>query len=184
MYILVSLIRNLVVIAIGISKIGLESQLKEQQLTKKNLSELVHKIEKLEERFVQGEIEPALFQKFSQKYQTERVELEKQLPETEFNSSNLFQIVEKGLEIAGNLSKTWALSRFDDKRKLQSLVFPEGILYNKQIDIVRTPRINSIFAPIPVLLGFLKNNKKGQFHKSDLNSHLVVPAGIEPASKV
>jgi site-specific DNA recombinase len=130
------------------------------------------------------EIEPALFQKFSQKYQTEKAELEKQLPATEINSSNLIQIVNKGLEIAGNLSNTWALSRFDDKRKLQSLVFPEGILYNKQKDIVRTPRINTIFAPIPILSGILKNNKKDHSHKSDLNSHLVVPAGIEPASKV
>lgn len=165
-------------------QIGLESKIKEQQQTKKKLSELVHKIKKLEERYVQGEIEPTLFQKFSQRYQTEKAELEKLLPATEINSSNLIQIVNKGLEIAGNLSETWALSRFDDKRKLQSLVFPEGILYNKQKDIVRTPRINSIFAPIPILSGILKNNKKGQLHKSDLNSHLVVPTGIEPVSKV
>jgi site-specific DNA recombinase len=146
---------------------------KEQQQTKKKLSELFHKIEKLEERYVQGEIDSVLFQKFSQKYQTEKVELEKLLPQIEINSSNLNQIVEKGLNIPENLSETWDLSRFDDKRKLQSLVFPEGILYNKQKDIIGTPRINSIFAPISILSGILKNNKKGHLHKSDQYSHLV-----------
>ena len=160
-------------------EIGLESKIKEQLQTKKKLSELVHKIEKLEERYVQGEFDSVLFQKFSQKYQAEKAELEKLLPSTEINSSNLIQIVNKGLEIAGNISETWALSRFDDKRKLQSLVFPEEILYNKQKDIVRTPRINSIFAPIPILSDILKNNKKGHLYKSDLNSHLVDPTRIE-----
>ena len=101
------------------------------------------------------------------------------MPATEINSLNLIQIVNKGLEIAGNLSETWSLSRFDDKRKLQSLVFPEGILYNKQKDIVRTPRINSIFAPIPILMGILKDNKKGHWNKSVLYSHLVDQMRIE-----
>ena len=164
--------------------IRLESQLKEQQQIKSKITELIHKIEKLEERYVQGEIEVPLFQKFSQKYQTEKAELEKMLPQTEINSSNLSKIVEKGLKIAVNLSETWALSHFDDKRKLQTLVFPEGILYNKQKDTVRTPRINSIFAPIPVLSSILKDGKKRDRSKSGLNSHLVVPTGIEPASKV
>ena len=71
-----------------------------------------------------------------------------------------------------------ALSSHDDNRKLQYLVFPEGILYDKQKDLVRTPRINSIFAAIPVLSQVAKKNKKGHLHKSDLSSHLVVPTGL------
>ena len=97
----------------------------------------------------------------------------------EFDSSNLVLIVEKGLRIAENISEIWASSSFDDKRKLQDLIFPEGILNNKQKNIVRTPRINSIFAPIPILSGHLKDNKKSHSKKSDLNSHLVEEARIE-----
>ena len=139
------------------------------------------KIENLEERYVQGEVEAGLYQKFSQRYESEKVDLEKLLPANEISSSNLIQIIEKGLRIAGNLSETWALSNYDDKRKLQNLVFPDGILYNKQKDAVRTPKINSIFAPIPILTRVAKENKKGHLHKSDLNSHLVPGTGIEPA---
>ncbi len=165
-------------------EMALETSVKDHQQTRKKLSELGHKIEKLEERFILGQVDKDLFQKFHQKYEAEKAELEKILPVMGFSSSNLDSIVEKGVKLAGNLSETWASSNFDDKRKLQSLVFPEGILYNKQKDLVRTPRISSIFAPIPVLTGILKENKKGHLSKSDLNSRLVVPTGIEPVSKV
>jgi site-specific DNA recombinase len=71
------------------------------------------------------------------------------------------------------------LSKFDEKRKLQQMVFPDGILYNKKKDLVRTPGINSIFAQIPQLTGILKNNKKSRFNKSRMTSQEVVPKGIE-----
>ena len=41
------------------------------------------------------------------------------------------------------------------------LVYPEGILYNKNIGGVRTPKINSLFASIEPLKCVLKGNKKG-----------------------
>jgi hypothetical protein len=53
-----------------------------------------------------------------------------------------------------------------------------------QKDPARTPRINSIFAAIPMLSPIAKINKKGHLHKSDLNSHLVVPTGIEPENEI
>ena len=159
-------------------------KIKDQQQARKKLSELNGKIEKLEERYVQGEVEPILFQKFSLKYQNEKKELEKLLSFSEISGSNLEKLVEKRMELTGNLSKTWALSGFDGKRKLQTLVFPEGILYNKQKDLVRTPRIHSLFAPIPSLSAALKGNKKGHLLENGLNAHWVAPPRIELGSKV
>jgi hypothetical protein len=51
-------------------------------------------------------------------------------------------------------------SGLDIKQYLQRLIFPEGIVYNKEIDIVRTTRVNSFFEPIPQLVSFLNENKK------------------------
>ena len=101
--------------------------------------------------------------------------MEKLVSKWNLDSSNLNKTVEKGLRMAEDLCECWASSLFDDKRVLQNLVFPEGILYNKQEDTVRTPKINSLFAPIPKLSGILTENKKSHLHKSDLNSHLVDP---------
>ena len=161
----------------------LQSRLKEQQQAKKQLSELNTRIENLEERYVQGQIEPALFEKFRDKYQTERQEIENLITD-EINSSNLKNGAEKCLEIAENISEVWALSHFDDKRRLQKLIFPEGILYNKPKDAIRTPRINSLFSIIPRVSGNSREMRRRNLKKRTLNSHLVVPTGIEPVSKV
>jgi hypothetical protein len=95
------------------------------------------------------------------------------------NSSNLETIIDKGLKIAENLSGVWASGTFDDKLKLQTLEFPEGIVYSKKWDTVRTLRLNSLFAPFPDLVSVLEDKENGHFAKSGLNSHQVAPAGID-----
>jgi len=89
---------------------------------------------------------------------------------TEISSSNLVNGAEKCLEIAENISEVWALSQFDDKRRLQNLIFPEGILYNKQKDTIRTPRINSLFSTFQRLSSASKEIKTRNLKKSTLNS--------------
>jgi len=91
------------------------------------LAELNTKIEALEERFVQGQMESSLFEKFRNKYQVEKDDMVKMIS-TEISSSNLVNGAEKCLEIAKNISEVLASSQFDDKRRLQNLIFPEGIL--------------------------------------------------------
>ncbi len=150
--------------------------------TKKQLTEPNTKIEKLEERFIEEEINKELFDKYQKKYQIEKHELEEKLSNHSIDSSNLEKIIDKGLEIAENLSELWGSSDFDEKRKLQSLVFPDGIIYSKKTDSVRTPRVNSLFAPIPYLISDLYENKNGHSEKSDRNSYLVARTGFEPVS--
>ena len=88
-------------------------------------------------------------------------------------SSNLEKMIEKGLKIAENMSRLWSSSDFDDKKKLQYLIFPDGILYNKQIDRVQTPKINSLFAAIQTLSTFLGKTRTDRLFKNGQDSHLV-----------
>ncbi len=68
---------------------------------------LANKTSRLEEKYVNDEIEKDLFQKFMAKYKTEKGELEQKLDNRALNSSNLENIVLKGLKIAENISKVW-----------------------------------------------------------------------------
>ena len=124
-------------------------------------------------------METALFEKLRNKYQIEKDDMVKMIS-TEISSSNLAMGTEKCLEIAENISEVWTSSQFDDKRRLQNLIFPEGILYNKPKDTIRTPRINSLFSTIPILSRVSKENKRRNLKKNSLNSQLVVLTGIEP----
>jgi hypothetical protein len=65
------------------------------------------------------------------------------------------------LLIAENLVSTWVSADIDTKQKLQNLVFPEGIKYSKENDIVGTERVNALFLQIPLQKRVLEENKNG-----------------------
>jgi hypothetical protein len=48
------------------------------------------------------------------------------------------------------------------RQKLQNLVFPSGLGYDKSNDRVRTPKVNAIFGSIPILSKEISNIKKGE----------------------
>lgn len=60
----------------------------------------------------------------------------------------------------------------EQKRKLQQLVFPSGMGYNKQIDEVQTQRVNSIFSLIPLIATDLASQKKAENQLKLTNSPL------------
>ena len=72
-----------------------------------------------------------------------------------------------------NLSKTWEDMTFSEKVRLQSYVFPDGILYDKENDRVRTTSVNSIFEVSRYLSEKYGHKKSGILSKKELNSTIV-----------
>ncbi len=54
-------------------------------------------------------------------------------------------------------------SNFNTKRRIQNLLFPQGILYNRKKDNYRTLKINLLFSAIPYLASISSENKKRDF---------------------
>jgi hypothetical protein len=90
-------------------------------------------------------------------------------------------MISQSLKKLENISKIWGSRDFINKQRLQYLVFPMGILYNKEKSTYRTEQINPLFAEIPPLVQVLEKNKKGNFKKNCLKSCSVPGTGIEPA---
>ena len=95
-------------------------------------------------------------------------------------SSNLEKALEKGLLYAQNLRQLWVSSDYNEKQRLQYLVFPEGMMYDKQKDVVLTTRVNSLFGEIALLSSGSDKNKKGNPLKDCLVRSKVARRGIEP----
>ena len=85
-------------------------------------------------------------------------------------SSNFEIAAEKCLSMAQNLGQTWIAASFENKRRLQSIVFPEGIMYNKEKGVVRTSKINTLFSAIAPLVRVLAKKEKGNLAEDYLNS--------------
>ncbi len=149
---------------------------------KAKISELDNKLERLEERFINEELKADLYYKHSEKLREERDELRKYLESTQFSTSNLEKYIERSLEYLLELPSVWASSGYAEKRKLQSLIFPEGFLYNKKIDQTRTTKLNSIFHLIASIKGNSEQEKTGTSEVKLKNSGWVASPRIELGS--
>ena len=69
--------------------------------------------------------------------------------------------------LSSKLPVLWTSSPVGIKEKLQKLVFPGGIYYNKQNGVFRTENVNSIFLAIAALSGNTGENEKGTNHSSN-----------------
>jgi site-specific DNA recombinase len=128
----------------------------------RNLRALNTKLETLEERFAFGEIDREIFEKVGSKVKQEIKSVNEELTESGIELSNPARLVEHSLEIITNLSDFWVLGRYDNKRKLQELLFPGGIPFDKQFNDYRTLNVNSVLQLTHSISNDLGANKKGQ----------------------
>ena len=123
---------------------------------------VTRKIERLEERFMEEEIDKAFFEKFSSKLKEEKRQMEAEMDKQPLKKSNLNKYIDFALSTACNLSSLWENGDYEMKQKLQFMLFPEGIYYNKKNDESRTGRVNSVFELLCSLSGDLAGQKKGE----------------------
>lgn len=158
-----------------------EKQQDNEQLTKQ-LDECEKKIKRLEERYINEEIDRDLFLRYKEKFITERREIEVNLQKADNKVSNLENLIEKALHFGSNLKPLWVSGGYAEKQKLQNLVFPDGLLYNRKNDECRTPRINSVFLYMTGLARALQKSKSGDTSKIDNVPALVESIGVEPTT--
>src|SRR5690606_25490730 len=87
-----------------------KSQLEEANSLKNRLRETKKKLETIEERFVIGEIDRILYDKFRPKYEKECFEIEQELGKTGGYISNLGKVVEFAAKICLNPLILWEKS--------------------------------------------------------------------------
>ena len=128
-------------------------------------NEVNKKIEKLENRFMEEDIDKAFFEKFSSKLKGEKREIEAEIEKQPLKKSNLNKYMDFAISTACNLSSLWEKGDYEMKQKLQFMLFPEGIYYNKQKDESRTERVNSVFVLLCSLSeGLAGHKKRGNFY--------------------
>ena len=74
----------------------------------------------------------------------------------------------------------WEYANPTDRERLLNFVFPEGLRFNKDIDALRTPRVNEVFALLSRLSSSYKEKTEPSYPENSVNSPSVVCTGIEP----
>ena len=96
------------------------------------------------------------------------------------SSSNRQNAINTALDMLSNLTDIWTFGDLGQEKKIQNLVFPSRLGYDKSNGKVRTTRVNSIFSYIPEIAKKLKKTKNGKPVKSNQFSAWVTPEGFEP----
>ncbi len=130
-----------------------------EALFKSQLSEINKRLELTEEKFICGDINKELYDKFSAKYKAERLDILNQLDTMRLNLSNLEKTINKYCNLLMNIPSMWACGGYEAKRELQNFLFPDGILYYRESDNYRTPKINAPIFDLVELAGKLKGDK-------------------------
>jgi site-specific DNA recombinase len=144
------------------------------------LIDIEKKIERLEERFILEELSRELYDKYITKYKEEKNEIKSKLNDLETKPSNLEKSITTALNITMNISNTWHKSDYNTKVKLQHIVYPEGIFYNKEIGMCRTKRVNEVMMLITSISKSIREKKEGKINTLVNHSPSVACTGIEP----
>lgn len=115
---------------------------------KANKAEITNKIQKVQVRFGLGDIDKSTFDTTLQALQTELYKVNEQLTEYSQKLSNMDEIADHACVIACKLSDLWNDGDYQSKVDLQNLLFPDGVLWDRNIGNYRTEKTNSIFETI------------------------------------
>lgn len=147
----------------------------------KQIKDVESKIEKLEERHALGEVSLDIYLKFSSKYVEEKNTLIQELEKLNGKLSNPKELIDFVCKFASKLSHSWESADYYQKQTLQNLVFPEGIMYDTEIEHYRTGKVRPIFLRMAAISRASEEKESRSFEKHFENSGSVPRAGIEPA---
>lgn len=144
------------------------------------LNEVESNLYTIQERFAFGKIDEAVYEKVKQKIMVEKGVIQDEMKKVDSKLSNLDNFVNYTVKLSSKLNVFWGSASFEVKQNLQSLIFPNGIIYDSENNNYRTSKINSVFSLISIVAGVADKKISGTNSFWTNNSALVAGTGIEP----
>ena len=110
-------------------------------------------------RYGLGDISEVVYQTTIRTLNKELAEIESGLEEADKNLSNLQKYIDEAIAMSCKLGTLWEQGDFSSRQKLQNLLFPSGIYFDKNSDNYRTETENEVFK---VFRLFSSNCKEGK----------------------
>ena len=160
-----------------------KDRMEEVKAIKTNLTNKQKDIEQMEFNFATAPNAKAreICSRQIEKAEAERDEILRQLEERDKSILNLKGYVNFGLSIKDNILKMWQLGNLSQKKRMQNLIFPDGLVYNKENDDIEPISKNDFMFLFDLESSNYGYKRKDNPSKNDELSCLVLEAGLEPA---
>ncbi len=157
-----------------------DSKVKHTQLDK-TLNDVLARIEKLQDLFIDGKIEHNHYSDTMARYTAQKFSLTDEINQIKKMDSDYLNWLKNGVDALSNLKIHYANSAIRDKQQLISSIFPEKFEFDGKK--CRTTRINDVLRYMLLIDSDLQNKKSGQLSKKIELSTLVESERIELSSK-
>ena len=136
----------------------------------KNKSELERKQVALKIRHGLGEIDKDIYNATSAHLNEQLTQIHKALQEAERDLSNEKKYIADVIAMSCKLGTLWQEGDFRTRQKLQNLVYPDGILYDKHLGSYRTENENEVFRIFRTIsTGYIIDKEKAAKEKTPLS---------------
>lgn len=146
-----------------------------------SLDDVLLRIEKLQDLFVDGKIEQNQYSDTMVRYNNQKRIVIDDLNNIKLLNSEYLSWLKNGVDMMSNLKLHYAKSSVRDKQQLISSIFPEKFVFDGKK--CRTTRINDVLRLILQIDKGLDKNKSGQLSNKIELSTLVEPGRVELPSK-
>ncbi len=148
----------------------------------KRIKEIGEGLDNLDEKhYIKNEMTKEKYDALTEKLNTEKIKIIRLLDKCSIPTSNLAQKIIQASQLSRKLTDIWGSGGYDKKTRLQKLVFPEGITFDKKNGVLLTPKINSAIVEIARLSGDSAINEKGFNVTKYIKSLVAVREGFEPS---
>ena len=147
---------------------------KEEEHTKllKRQTECHKKISSVKVRYGLGEIDEGVYKETTKHLYAELAVIEQGIEEASKNLSNLAAYIDETIALSCKLGTLWNEGDFTTRQKLQKLVFPSGVLFDKENDDYRTDNENKVFK----IFRRFTETYRGEKEKATSNFHCLSPS--------
>ncbi len=153
-----------------------------KRLLTREINELKEAYDKMEFRYAMNEISKDIFDRQGKKLNDEINQKIKDLDFMPSKKSNLEKGIKYFLKIAENPSKFYASLDYNKKRRFQSLLFPEGLLYSIKNRNYRTSKMSQLFELTSCFSRSWIVVKEKNHPQNEDGSCLVAGTGLEPVT--
>ena len=119
--------------------------IEQRTLLKKRITEIETDIKNAQVRFATGKIDEETYETAMKEFNNRKNLVILQLDKCNLNLSNYEKQIPVIIANASNISSLWHNADLESKRKIQNLVFPDGIFWDKRITDYRTDSRNKFF---------------------------------------
>ena len=146
---------------------------------KKHLSTINTQIRIVKKNYAIGKIDSEIYNSVIAELETEKQKAEQELYKLSVNLSNLTNYIKDSISIACNLGSYWSKMDFEVCQKVQKMVFPNGVKWDKENRAYLTDGVNEFYDVINRATDIYNKDKIKNEDKSNDLSSLVAGARLE-----